>query len=152
VAWQPPAPARAAGPLLIDVIPQALGIQTVGGYMDTLIERNSRLPIRQTRTFGTASDNQAVVRINILEGSSRVAADNRPLGELLLSDIPLRARGDVKIDVSFEINTDGMLSVTARDRDSGRLAHTRLNVAGTISDEALARLQATDLPEAWEGP
>jgi molecular chaperone DnaK len=146
-----PQPPRAA-PLLIDVIPQGLGIETLGGYMDTIIPRNSRLPVRQTRAFGTAADFQETVRVNILEGSSRVAEENRPLGELVLTGIPPMQRGKVKIDVSFEINTDGMLAVTARDRDSGKLARTRLNVAGGMSDEAVASLQSRDLPEAYRGP
>lgn len=146
-----PQPPRAA-PLLIDVIPQALGIETLGGYMDTIIPRNSRLPVRQTRAFGTAADFQETVRVNILEGSSRVAKENRPLGELVLTGIPPMPRGKVKIDVSFEINTDGMLAVTARDRDSGKLARTRLNVAGGMSEEAVAALQSRDLPEAYRGP
>ncbi len=143
----PPTPK--AAPLLIDVIPQALGIETVGGYMDTIIPRNSRLPVRQTRAFGTAADLQETVRVNILEGSSRVAKENRPIGELVLTGIPPMPRGQAKIDVSFEINTDGMLSVTARDRDSGRLASTRLHVAGGMSDEAVAALQSRQLPEAY---
>ena len=145
----PPAPKTA--PLLIDVIPQALGIETVGGYMDTIIPRNSRLPVRQTRAFGTAADLQETVRVNILEGSSRVAKENRPIGELVLTGIPPMPRGQAKIDVSFEINTDGMLSVTARDRDSGRLASTLLHVAGGMSDEAIAALRSRELPEAYRG-
>jgi len=145
----PPAPKTA--PLLIDVIPQALGIETLGGYMDTIIPRNSRLPVRQTRAFGTAADLQETVRVNILEGSSRVAKENRPIGELVLTGIPPMPRGQAKIDVSFEINTDGMLSVTARDRDSGKLARTQLNVAGGMSDEAAAALQSRDLPQAYRG-
>lgn len=143
-----PQPPKTA-PLLIDVIPQALGIETFGGYMDTIIPRNSRLPVRQTRAFGTAADLQETVRVNILEGSSRVAKENRPIGELVLTGIPPMPRGQAKIDVSFEINTDGMLSVTARDRDSGKLARTRLNVAGGMSDEAAAALQSRDLPQAY---
>ncbi len=138
-------------PLLIDVTPRALGIQTVGGYMDSIIPRNSRLPVRTTRTYGTSRDYQELVRINILEGESRLASESRPLGELLLVDLPPQPRGTIHIDVSFEINTDGMLSVTARDRDSGKTAQTRLSIAGGMSEELLAELQSRDLPETFEG-
>lgn len=152
-AWQPVAerPAPAA-PLLIDVTPQGLGIETLGGYMDAVIPRNSRLPVRSTRTYGTTRDFQEVVRVNILEGESRTARDNRPLGELLLMDLAPMPRGSVQIDVSFEINTDGMLSVTARDRNSGKTAQTRLNIAGGMSEELLMELKSRDLPEAYRGP
>jgi molecular chaperone DnaK len=151
--WSPEDAQRtfAEAPLLIDVTPQALGIQTIGGYMDSIIPRNSRLPVRTTRTYGTNRDFQELVRVNILEGESRMASESRPLGELLLVDLPPLPRGTVQIDVSFEINTDGMLSVTARDRNSGKTAQTKLNIAGGMSDELMAELQSRDLPEAYEG-
>jgi molecular chaperone DnaK len=126
-----PAPRRAAGmPLLVDVTPAALGIETVNGIMETVIGRNVSIPARMKRAFNTSRDFQDTVRINIYEGSARQVADNRKLGELLLSGVRPAPRGEVQVEVVFEINTDGMLQVTARDRSTGQIAQTRLNVAG----------------------
>ena len=120
-------------PLLIDVTPHALGVETVGGFMDTIIHRNSSIPSRNTRTFATANDNQETVRLNILEGESRHANDNRILGELVLFDIRRAKRGLVKIDVSFEIDPDGILKVTARDTTTNKVQHVRVNMAGSLA-------------------
>lgn len=131
-AWEPPPPAPAprAAPLLIDVTSQSLGIETVGGLMDVVIHRNATIPARVSRAFITSRDNQTEVVINIFEGESPRVDENRALGQLSLVGLPPGLRGDVKIDVSFEINTDGMLQVTARDRTSGRIQQTRLHIAG----------------------
>ena len=120
-------------PLLIDVTPHALGVETVGGFMDTIIQRNSSIPSRNTRTFATASDDQDCVRLNILEGESRCAEDNRILGELVLFDIRPAKRGSVKIDVSFEIDPDGILRVTARDTGTNKVQQVRVNLAGSLT-------------------
>ena len=120
-------------PLLIDVTPHALGIETVGGFTDTIIHRNSSIPSRNTRTFATASDNQETVRLNILEGESRRAEDNRILGELVLFDLRPDKRGMVKIDVSFEIDPDGILKVTARDTTTNKVQQVRVNMAGSLT-------------------
>ena len=119
-------------PLLIDVTPHALGVETVGGFMDTIIQRNSSIPSRNTRTFATASDDQDSVRLNIVEGESRYAEENRILGELVLLDIRPAKRGTVKIDVSFEIDPDGILKVTARDTGTNKVQHVRLDLAGSL--------------------
>jgi molecular chaperone DnaK len=123
-------------PLLIDVTPHALGIETVGGFTDTIIKRNASIPTRNTRTFATAIDNQDSVRLNILEGEGKRAEENRILGELVLFDIPPAKRGNVKIDVSFEIDPDGILKVSARDTNTNQVQQVRLNLAGSLGTEA----------------
>ncbi|MCB9506057.1 MAG: Hsp70 family protein [Myxococcales bacterium] len=133
-------------PLLIDVTPHALGVATVGGYVDVIISRNASIPTRMTRSFATSVDNQEVVRLNILEGESRVAAENRLLGELVLFDIRPAKRGEVRIDVSFEINADGMLNVTARDTVTNQIQQTRLSLAGGLSAAQVSEMMQHDLP------
>lgn len=123
-------------PLLIDVTPHALGVETVGGFTDTIIQRNASIPTRNTRTFATAVDNQDSVRLNILEGEGKRADENRILGELMLFDIRPAKRGAVKIDVSFEIDPDGILKVTARDTTTNQVQQVRLSLAGSLSSEA----------------
>ena len=103
-------------------------------------------PTRNTRTFATSVDYQDVVRLNILEGESRQASGNRLLGELLLFDLRRAKRGGVKIDVSFEIDTDGMLNVTARDTSTNQVQRVKLSVAGSLNRDQAATLRAQDLP------
>lgn len=136
-------------PLLIDVTPHTLGIETVGGYADPVVERNSSIPLRSNRTFATSADNQTQVRINILEGESRVAQENRLIGELMLFDLPPAPRGTINVDVTFEINTDGMLQVVARDSETGSVQQTRLFIAGTTPGDVLEGVVYDDLPEAF---
>jgi len=127
-------------PLLIDVTPDALGIETVGGIMDILIHRNAPIPTRVSRTFATSRDDQDTVRIQIFEGTSRQVEENRFLGELVLEGLPPAPRGDVRVEVAFQINADGMLDVAARDSGTGALRRTRLTIAGAAD---------VDLPE-WD--
>lgn len=129
-APQPVRVAPHAMPLLIDVTSQSLGIETLGGHMDIIVRRNTTIPTRASRAFATSRDNQDTVIIQIFEGDSARVDQNRKLGELTLLDLPQAPRGDVRIDVAFEINADGMLHVIARDRSTGRIQQTRLNVAG----------------------
>ena len=126
--------------------PHALGIQTIGGYCDTIVERNSSIPLRATRTFSTSRDGQTQVKLQVLEGESRMAADNRPLGRLTLQGLPSAPRGGVQIDVTFEIDTDGLLNVTARDKTSGLVQRAQLSIAGTVDAEERDALLAQDLP------
>ncbi len=144
----PPPPPRAAAPLLIDVTPHSLGVETVGGFMDAIITRNSAVPCRSTRSFATSVDSQETVRLSILEGESRYAPENRQLGELVLFDLRPAPRGAVQIDVSFEINADGMLNVTARDTTTNQIQQTRLSLAGGLSREARDDIMAQELPAA----
>jgi molecular chaperone DnaK len=141
--------------LLIDVTPRGLGVATAGGFCDVIIERNENIPTERRRTFGTSRDNQDQVRIQILEGESRQANENRKLGELLLTGIRPAFRGDVRIEVIFELDTSGILNATAIDKETGRKQSARLQLHGNMDDDEIRRLaerqQRTtildDLPE-----
>ncbi len=117
-------------PLLLDVTPLSLGVEVVGGYVDRLIERNSPVPCECTRTFATASDNQAVVRVRVSQGEDERFEQNTVLGEVQLSGLSPGPRGSVKIDVSFSLDESGMLQVSARDPSTGSAADARLALAG----------------------
>jgi molecular chaperone DnaK len=140
-AYTPP---QAAGPLLIDVTPHALGIATVGGVMDIIIERNAQLPVERSRTFSTARDNQTRVVLPVYSGNSRRIEDNQQLGVLELNDIPPGPREDVKIEVVFEIDTNGMLHIRATDLRTGKRQVARLSVSG-VSGEPEASYDASNL-------
>ena len=124
-------------PLLIDVTPLSLGVETVGGYSDVLIPANSPVPCEKTRTFLTASDGQTIVSIRVAQGESKRFAENTRLGDLELSGLRSARRGEVRIAVTFELDADGILNVRARDQDTGRqtTATMRLLGASTDSDE-----------------
>jgi molecular chaperone DnaK len=124
----------AATPLLIDVTPLSLGVETVGGYADVLIPANSPVPCEKTRTFLTASDGQAVVVIRVAQGESTRFAENTRLGDLELSDLRRARRGEVKIAVTFELDVDGILNVRARDQDTGRETVATMRLLGTSTD------------------
>lgn len=124
-----PAPAYSA-PLLIDVTPHALGIATVGGVMDIIIERNGSLPLARSRLFSTSRDNQTRVVLPIYSGNSRRIEENRQLGALELVDIPPGPREECQIEVSFEVDTNGMLNVRATDMRTGRNTVARLSITG----------------------
>ena len=129
------APAR---PILLDVTPAALRIATAGGYSETILERNLPTPIERTKTFTTAHDHQAQVVIECCRGESRKFAENEPLGRLVLDGLPPRRRGECKIDVTFRVDSDGILHVRARDADTGLVREAQLQVLGapTTSDAA----------------
>ena len=122
------------GPLLIDVTPHALGVATVGGVMDVIIERNGSLPLERSRYFSTSRDNQTRVVLPIYAGNSRRTEENRELGELELTDIPPRPREQVQIEVTFSVNTDGMLSVSAMDTNTGNAQSAELSILGDAED------------------
>jgi molecular chaperone DnaK len=132
----------AGGPsaVLLDVTPRALGIAVVGGYTDTIIQRNVQIPVEQTRRFATGQDNQTSVRIQVCQGESPNFLDNQPLGELLLEDLRPAIRGQVHIDVTFEIDTDGILQIRAVDVETGRQQRARVNVLGTVTEEEMRAL------------
>jgi molecular chaperone DnaK (HSP70) len=140
---------------LLDVTSQALGIATAGGFCDTLIARNQNIPTERRRTFSTSKDNQDTVRIQIMEGDSRKAEENSKLGELLLTNLPPTPRGALSIEVTFEIDTNGILNVSACDTLTGQLQRARLDLAGTMQRDQIAamaarqrNLQFADLPGA----
>lgn len=131
------------GPVLIDVTPHALGVATVGGVMDIIIERNGSLPLERSRYFSTSRDDQTRVVLPIYAGNSRRIEDNRQLGSLELTDIPAGPREDVQIEVAFEVDTDGMLSVRATDMRTGMNQFVRLSITGQTEVEE--EYDATDL-------
>ncbi len=129
-------------PLLLDVTPMSLGVQTVSGYFDVLIERNASIPCEETRTFTTTVDDQTAVKLQIFQGESRVAAENTKLGEVELYGLRSAARGEVEIEVIFEIDTDGIDVVTARDRETGMMQAARIEVsAGYTPEEVQAMME-----------
>ena len=123
-------------PLLIDVTPLSLRVETVGGYSDVLIAANSPVPCEKTRTFLTASDNQTVVFIRVAQGESSRFAENTRLGELELSGLKPTTRGQVKILVTFELDADGILNVRAKDKDTNRETTAAMRVMGASTDQA----------------
>lgn len=136
--------AKTDGPtaaLLIDVTPHALGLQTVGEIYDVLVERNTNIPAERTRRFTTSADDQSVVRLQIYEGESRNTADNSKLGELTLEGIRPAPRGEVELDVTFRLNTDGMLEVSAVDPETGVSQNCSLNISGGLSNEQIQDIQ-----------
>jgi hypothetical protein len=122
--------------LLLDVTPLSLGIETLGGVMTKLIERNTTIPTKKTETFSTAADNQHTVEVHVLQGERPVAAGNRTLGKFQLSGIPPAPRGVPQIEVSFDIDANGIVNVSAKDRGTGRSqAITITSSSGLGKDE-----------------
>ncbi|HSC89510.1 MAG TPA: Hsp70 family protein [Polyangiaceae bacterium] len=117
-------------PLLIDVTPLSLGVETVGGYVDQLIERNSPIPCERTRTFATARDHQTLVRVRVSQGEANRFEANTVLGEVELSGLSPGPRGSVKVDVTFSLDESGMLQVAARDQTTGQRANAVLRLVG----------------------
>lgn len=132
--------AEQQGSVLLDVTPRALGMAVVGGYAETIIPRNAQIPIEQTRLFVTSQDHQEQVRIQVCQGESRVFEENMALGELVLDNLRPAPRGEVKVEVTFEINTDGILEVRARDPETGVLQRAQIKVLGTVSKDKMADL------------
>jgi molecular chaperone DnaK len=116
--------------LLLDVAPRALGVAVVGGYAEAIVEKNTPIPVERTRRFVTSHDDQTTVDIQVCQGESRRFADNEPLGTLTLSGIPARRRGDAEIEVTFTIDTDGILNVRARDAKTNQSTAARIQVFG----------------------
>lgn len=127
-------------PLLIDVTPMSLGVRTVQGFFEKLIDRNTSIPCEETRSFTTATDMQTAVRLQIYQGESNVAEENTKLGELELYNLRPMPRGAVNIDVSFEVDTNGIILVTARDQATGMEQATRLKVSAGYSEEDVAEM------------
>lgn len=131
-------------PLLLDVTPQSLRVETVGGLSQMVIGRNSTIPLEQTREFATAYDNQADVRIRIAHGESNKFAENQPLGELELVGLRPAPRGEVRIAVTFELDADGTLQIRARDTMTGLQTEARINlltIPTAPATEAMAQRQ-----------
>ncbi|HEX5061059.1 MAG TPA: Hsp70 family protein [Kofleriaceae bacterium] len=125
-----------ARPVLLDVNPSTLSIQTAGGYAERLLDKNSPIPIERTRVFTTARDNQTRVEIDCCRGESRRYTENEPLGQLLLEGLPPKSRGDLKIEVCFRVDADGILHVKASDAESGARQEVRMQVFGAPTGES----------------
>ncbi|MCS6905325.1 MAG: molecular chaperone DnaK [Bacteroidia bacterium] len=129
------------GVLLLDVTPLSLGIETLGGVFTKLIEANTTIPVKKTEIFSTASDNQPSVEIHVLQGERPMAADNRTLGRFHLDGIPPAPRGVPQIEVTFDIDANGILSVTAKDKATGKSQNIRIEASSGLTKEEIARMK-----------
>ncbi len=127
--------------LLLDVIPLTLSVETMGGIATALIERNTTIPTRKSEVFSTAGDNQSQVEIHVVQGERSLAADNKTLGRFILDGLPSSPRGVPQIDVTFDIDVNGILKVTAKDRATGRSQHITLTASSGLSAEELERMR-----------
>lgn len=127
--------------LLLDVIPLSLGIETMGGVFTKMVEANTTIPSKKTEVFSTASDNQPSVEINVLQGERPMAAQNRQLGRFILSDIPPAPRGVPQIEVTFDVDANGILNVTARDKGTGKEQKIRIEASSGLTDAEINRMR-----------
>ncbi|MDR0291712.1 MAG: molecular chaperone DnaK [Elusimicrobium sp.] len=125
--------------LLLDVTPLSLGLETLGGVTTKLIERNTTIPVRKTQVFSTASDNQPAVTINVLQGERPMAKDNVPLGKFDLDGIPPAPRGVPQIEVTFDIDANGILNVSAKDLGTGKQQHIAITSKTKLSDDEVQK-------------
>jgi molecular chaperone DnaK len=127
--------------LLLDVTPLSLGLETMGGVMTKIIERNTTIPVKKSQAFSTAADNQDTVGILVLQGEREMAADNRTLGQFQLVGIPPAPRGTPQIEVTFNIDANGILQVDAKDQGTGKAQSIRITASSGLSPEEIKRMQ-----------
>ncbi|GAB2531420.1 molecular chaperone DnaK [Rufibacter soli] len=127
--------------LLLDVTPLSLGIETMGGVMTKLIESNTTIPTKKSEVFSTASDNQPSVEIHVLQGERPMARDNRTIGRFHLSDLPPAQRGVPQIEVTFDIDANGILHVSAKDKGTGKEQKIRIEASSGLSEEEIERMR-----------
>ncbi|RME32580.1 MAG: molecular chaperone DnaK, partial [Gammaproteobacteria bacterium] len=126
--------------LLLDVTPLSLGIETLGGVMTKLIERNTTIPTKATQIFSTAEDNQTAVTVHVLQGERERAVDNKSLGRFDLTDIPPAPRGVPQIEVTFDIDANGILHVSAKDKATGKEQSIVIKASSGLSEEEIERM------------
>jgi len=127
--------------LLLDVTPLPLSIETLGGVATALIERNTTIPTRKSQIFSTAGDNQTQVEINVLQGERPMAADNKSLGKFILDGIPPAPRGGPQIEVTFDIDANGIINVTAADKATGRSQKITITASSGLNDQEIERMK-----------
>jgi molecular chaperone DnaK len=136
--------------LLLDVTPLTLGIETLGGIRTPLIEKNTTVPAKKSQTFSTAADNQPQVEIHVLQGEREMAADNKSLGRFVLDGIPPALRGTPQIEVTFDIDVNGILNVSAKDKASGKEQSIRIEGSSGLSEEEIERIKKEAAAHAEE--
>jgi molecular chaperone DnaK len=127
--------------LLLDVTPLSLSVETLGGVATPLIERNTTIPTRRSQVFSTASDSQTQVEIHVVQGERSLAIDNKSLGKFILDGIPPAPRGMPQVEVTFDIDVNGILKVTAKDKASGRMQHITITASSGLSKEEIEKMQ-----------
>src|SRR5206468_11100317 len=127
--------------LLLDVTPLSLGIETLGGVTTVLIPRNTTIPTKKSETFSTAEDSQTTVEIHVLQGERQMALDNRTIGKFQLTGIPPAPRGTPQIEVTFDIDANGILHVTAKDKATAKEQSIRITSSGGLSKDEIAKMK-----------
>jgi molecular chaperone DnaK len=136
--------------LLLDVTPLSLGIETLGGVTTVLIPRNTTIPTKKSETFSTAEDNQTTVEIHVLQGERQMAGDNRTIGKFQLTGIPPAQRGTPQVEVGFDIDANGILHVTAKDKTTGKEQKIRIEASSGLSESEVDRMVKTAEQHAQE--
>ncbi len=133
------------GAVLLDVTPQTLGVRTVGGFVEALIPRNTPIPTEASKVFHTAHDGQVQVRIQIFQGESRMATDNEMLGEFVLDGLRPAPRGEVKVRITFAINADGIVKVSAEDVATGKAVNMLIEASSNLTEQEIKEIQFEDI-------
>lgn len=136
--------------LLLDVTPLSLGIETLGGVMTKLLEKNTTIPAARSQVFSTAADNQTSVEIHVLQGEREMAHDNKTLGRFILDGIPPSPRGLPQVEVTFDIDANGILSVKAKDKATGKEQSIRIEASSGLSKDQIERMKQEAAAHAEE--